>query len=49
MNQQASSADRCSVYSRAIPSVGEDASLALLMYQMNKDRGEREKHLEEEL
>ena len=30
-NQQASSADRGSVYPRATPSVGGDASLALLM------------------
>ena len=48
-NQQASSAHRGSVYPRATPSVGEDASLALLVYQMNKDRGEREKRLKEEL
>ena len=43
------STDRGSVYPRATPYVGEDASLALLMYQMNKDRREQEKRLEEEL
>jgi len=33
---------------RTTPSVSADANLALLMYQMDKDRGEREIRLEEE-
>ena len=48
-NQQASSADRGSVHPRATPSVVEEASPAILIHQMNQDRGEREKRLEEEL